>query len=57
MYASFDLEQPRITDYGGPTMTLNFREPASAPRLALLSMEVDRCDQTVIRSWLPPQPK
>ncbi|MDQ2950571.1 MAG: hypothetical protein M3Y27_32340, partial [Acidobacteriota bacterium] len=57
IYASLDLEQPQITDYGGPTMRLNFREPASAPRLALLSMEVDRCDQTVIRSWLPPQPK
>jgi hypothetical protein len=56
-YALLDLEQPQITDYGGPTMRLNFREPASSPRLALLSMEVDRCDQTVIRSWLPPQPK
>jgi hypothetical protein len=53
IYASFDLEQPRITDYGGATMQLNFREPASAPRLALLSMEVDRCDLTIIRSWLP----
>jgi hypothetical protein len=57
IYASLDLEQPRITDIGGPTMLLNFREPDSAPRLALLSMEINRCDLTVIRSWRPPQSK
>jgi len=56
-YASFDLDQPRITEAGGPTVGLNFREPASAPRLALLSMEIDRCDATVVRSWLPLHPK
>jgi hypothetical protein len=56
-YTLFDFDQPHATDGGGPTVGLHFREPESAPKLEMLSVEVDRCNSIVLRSWRPSRSK
>lgn len=55
-YRSVDFDAPRITDIGGPQISLTLRELPNTHRLEWIDMDIDRCDLSIIRSWQPTLP-